>query len=54
VKVANRPGWSDLSAVKDGGVVELDDDVASRWGPRIADLLQQVGDAVLAHAQGSG
>ena len=53
-KVANRPGWSDLSAVKDGGVVELDDDVASRWGPRIADLLQQVGDAVLAHAQGSG
>jgi iron complex transport system substrate-binding protein len=54
VKVANRPGWSDLSAVKDGGVVELDDDVASRWGPRIADQLQQVGDAVLAHAQGSG
>jgi len=53
-KVANRPGWSDLNAVKDGGVVELDDDVASRWGPRIADLLQQVGDAVTAHAQGSG
>jgi iron complex transport system substrate-binding protein len=51
VKVANRPGWSDLSAVKDGGVVELDDDVASRWGPRIADLLQQVGDAVQAQAQ---
>ena len=47
-KVAKRPGWSDLNAVKDGGVVELDDDVASRWGPRIADLLQQVGDAVTA------
>src|SRR5262245_24106009 len=52
-KVANRPGWSDPSAVKDGGVVELDDDVASRWGPRIADLLQQVGDAVVAQSQGS-
>lgn len=52
-KVANRPGWSDLTAVKNGGVVELDDDVASRWGPRIADLLQQVGDAVQAQAQAS-
>jgi len=49
-KVAKRPGWSDLSAVKNGGVVELDDDVASRWGPRIADLLQQVGDSVQAQA----
>ena len=53
-KVANRPGWSDLSVVKDGGVVELDDDLASRWGPRIVDLLQQVGDAVVAQSQGSG
>ena len=50
-KVAKRPGWQDLSAVQNGGVVELDDDVASRWGPRIADLLQQVGDAVQAQAQ---
>jgi len=55
-KVAKRPGWSNLTAVQNGGVVELDDDVASRWGPRIADLLQQVGDAVQAQAsaQGSG
>jgi len=49
-KVAKRPGWSDLTAVTSGAVVELDDDVASRWGPRIADLLQQVGDAVQAQA----
>jgi len=49
-KVAKRPGWQDLSAVGDGGVIELDDDIASRWGPRIADLLQQVGDAVQAQA----
>ncbi|MFL5790686.1 MAG: ABC transporter substrate-binding protein [Actinomycetota bacterium] len=59
-KVAKRPGWQDLTAVTNGGVVELDDDVASRWGPRIADLLQQVGDAVRAQtsaeasAQASG
>jgi iron complex transport system substrate-binding protein len=49
-KVAKRAGWQDLTAVADGHVVELDDDVASRWGPRIADLLQQVGDAVQAQA----
>jgi iron complex transport system substrate-binding protein len=49
-KIAKRPGWQDLTAVADGGVLELDDDVASRWGPRIADLLQQVGDAVEARA----
>jgi iron complex transport system substrate-binding protein len=40
--VAARPGWAGLSAVLDGGVVELDDDIASRWGPRIIDLLEAV------------
>ena len=49
-KVARRPGWQDLAAVRGDGVVELDDDVASRWGPRIADLLEQVGEAVQARA----
>jgi iron complex transport system substrate-binding protein len=51
-KVAKRAGWSDIDAVLHDGVVPLDDDVASRWGPRIADLLQQVGDAV--HQQAAG
>ena len=37
--VAARPGFSDLSAVKKGHVVALDDDVASRWGPRVVQLL---------------
>jgi iron complex transport system substrate-binding protein len=32
--------------VKSGAVVELDDDVASRWGPRIVDLLRTVVRAV--------
>lgn len=44
--LAKRPGWSGLSAVKDGHVVELDDDIASRWGPRVADLAQAVSEAV--------
>ena len=40
--VAERPGWDTMSAVAAGAVVELDDDVASRWGPRIADLVEAV------------
>ena len=37
-----RPGWDQLTAVRSGGVVELDDDVASRWGPRVVDFLKVV------------
>jgi iron complex transport system substrate-binding protein len=44
--VAARPGWNTLTAVKNGNVVELDDDLASRWGPRIVDLAQSIADAV--------
>jgi iron complex transport system substrate-binding protein len=40
--VAARDGWDGLTAVKTGGVVELDDDVASRWGPRVVDFLHTV------------
>ena len=42
VEVAKRPGWSGIAAVKNNNVVELDDDVASRWGPRVVDLIEQV------------
>jgi iron complex transport system substrate-binding protein len=44
--VAQRDGWAEMNAVLNGGVVELDDDVASRWGPRIVELVQVIADAV--------
>ncbi len=44
--VAARPGWETLQAVVGGRVIELDDAVASRWGPRVVDLLEIVGAAV--------
>ena len=44
--VKKRAGWSQLSAVKTGHVIALDDDVASRWGPRIVDFLQIVANAL--------
>lgn len=44
--VSKRPGWDRISAVKTEAVVEVGDDVASRWGPRVVDLLRIVVDAV--------
>jgi iron complex transport system substrate-binding protein len=49
--VAARPGWDVASAVVNNGVIEMDDDIVSRWGPRVVDFLQSVGDAI--HAQAS-
>lgn len=40
--VSTRPGWSTIRAVRGRNVVRLDDDVASRWGPRVAALVQTV------------
>lgn len=44
--VAARPGWDSLSAVAGDRVFEVDEDIASRWGPRIVDYLRDVADAV--------
>jgi cobalamin transport system substrate-binding protein len=44
--VARRPGWSGLAAVRTGSVVGIDDSIASRWGPRIVQLVRAVGKAL--------
>jgi iron complex transport system substrate-binding protein len=49
--VAARPGWDAIAAVANGNVFEMDDDIASRWGPRMVDYLRTVADAV-TQAQG--
>jgi iron complex transport system substrate-binding protein len=41
-KVDKRPGWSSIAAVTGNGVLAVNDDIASRWGPRIVDFMQQV------------
>ena len=48
--LAERDGWETLSALSSGRVVVLDPDVASRWGPRIVDLLAAIADAVTGTA----
>ncbi|MFK7916455.1 MAG: ABC transporter substrate-binding protein [Ilumatobacter sp.] len=44
--VAARDGWDVLSAVQNGNVIEMDDDIASRWGPRIVDYMEAIAAAV--------
>ena len=40
--VAARPGWNAIDAVNKGKIVALDDDTASRWGPRVVDFARTV------------
>jgi iron complex transport system substrate-binding protein len=44
--VAKRPGWSGIPAVQDNAVIGLNDDVASRWGPRLPELVAEIAQAV--------
>jgi iron complex transport system substrate-binding protein len=41
-----RAGWSSIKAVTNGGVHVLDEDIASRWGPRVVEFAETVADAV--------
>ena len=47
-RVGRRAGWDEVSAVRDGAVVAVDDDIASRWGPRIPELVEGIADAMQA------
>jgi len=44
--VAQRPAFDTIPAVANGQVLAADDDIASRWGPRIADFAEAVAGAL--------
>ena len=46
--VAARPGWKNVSAVRSGTIVRVDDSIASRWGPRVVNFVRAIA-AALAH-----
>ena len=52
--VAARPGWSGLSAVVSGNIVAIDDDIASRWGPRLVEFVQAVATGLAAYVTSQG
>jgi len=41
-KVAKRPGWDQIEAVANGNIVEADDSIASRWGPRTVEFVELI------------
>jgi iron complex transport system substrate-binding protein len=44
--VAKRAGWAGIPAVQDHEVIGLNDDVASRWGPRLPQLVAEIAQAI--------
>lgn len=44
--VAARPGWSQIEAVTAGNIVTVSSDVASRWGPRLPELVTTIAEAL--------
>lgn len=42
-----RPGWDAIPAVSDGKVIFLDTEIASRWGPRVVDLVTEIVDGLV-------
>lgn len=48
--VAARPGWGEITAVRNGAIVVVSADVSSRWGPRLPQFVATVADAMSAVA----
>ena len=46
--IAARPGWDQLTAVQTGRIVELNDDIVSRWGPRLVDFIAAISDVLVS------
>jgi iron complex transport system substrate-binding protein len=44
--VEHRTGWKSIRAVKAHAIYGLNDDAASRWGPRVTVLLREIATAV--------
>jgi iron complex transport system substrate-binding protein len=44
--VAARPGWEHVTAVERGAIVQVDDALAARWGPRIVDFVRAIARAL--------
>ena len=51
-KVAKRPGWDQIAAVENGDIVEADDSIASRWGPRTVEFVELIAGSLEGVSQG--
>lgn len=48
--VAARPGWQQVTAVRNGDIAVVNADTSSRWGPRLAQFVEAVSNALAAAA----
>lgn len=48
--IAARPGWGETPAVANGNIVQVNADIASRWGPRIVEFMETIATALLVGA----
>ncbi|WP_150237468.1 helical backbone metal receptor [Nocardiopsis quinghaiensis] len=48
--VAERPAFDTVTAVRNDAVYLLDADIASRWGPRVVEFADLIGQAVIENA----
>ena len=46
-EISSRPGWYSITAVEEGNILSIDDNLVSRYGPRIVDGLEEL--AALLH-----
>jgi iron complex transport system substrate-binding protein len=46
--VRRRDGWGGVAALGNGGLIAIDDDIASRWGPRVPVFAERVAAALAA------
>ena len=46
--IAARPGWGGLTAVNSNALTALDDDITSRWGPRLVEFVRLIGESLTA------
>ncbi|MDQ4051284.1 MAG: ABC transporter substrate-binding protein [Actinomycetota bacterium] len=47
--VQKRPGWEQMSAVRNDRIHLVDEDITSRWGPRVVEFVELVGKLVAEH-----
>jgi cobalamin transport system substrate-binding protein len=52
--IAKRPGWERVDAVEDEQVHVVDEDIASRWGPRVVDFIEMISEILTEREQTLG
>jgi iron complex transport system substrate-binding protein len=52
--VAKRAGWEQTAAVEDGQVHVVNEDITSRWGPRVVDFIEIISDILTEREQALG